>query len=247
MTFVRFFDAKVYDMLELYVNAETLRTLNQFKNTKCAVGLKPLLAFSGTLFDSPIANAYTAAKSIFIDFFRGQEVGTVDVEGLQYLIHFAAVEEEDGQPTPEINMRVYLVKTKKSGQKVPRVELEEMGPRIDFRIGRRRDPDDAVRKEAYKRPEHAKVYLAYNRGNYLIDEANSQQAKSRKNIETDLMGDKMGRIHVGRQDLDQLQTRKMKGLKRKGIADDYDLALSTNGVEEEEESEIKRARRADSV
>lgn len=28
------------------------------------------------------------------------------------------------------------------------------------------------------------------------------------------MGDKMGRIHLGRQDLSELQTRKMKGLKR---------------------------------
>lgn len=28
------------------------------------------------------------------------------------------------------------------------------------------------------------------------------------------MGDKTGRIHLGRQDLDELQTRKMKGLKR---------------------------------
>ena len=60
------------------------------------------------------------------------------------------------------------------------------------------------------------------------------------------MGDKMGRIHLGRQDLSQLQTRKMKGLKRKGMpADDYDVALNTNGVDEE--SEMKRARRADSV
>lgn len=28
------------------------------------------------------------------------------------------------------------------------------------------------------------------------------------------MGDKVGRVHVGKQDLNQLQTRKMKGLKR---------------------------------
>ena len=28
------------------------------------------------------------------------------------------------------------------------------------------------------------------------------------------MGDKIGRIHLGRQDLKELQTRKMKGLKR---------------------------------
>lgn len=33
-------------------------------------------------------------------------------------------------------------------------------------------------------------------------------------METDIIGDKVGRIHLGRQDLNQLQTRKMKGLKR---------------------------------
>ena len=30
----------------------------------------------------------------------------------------------------------------------------------------------------------------------------------------DSVGDKIGRIHLGRQDLSELQTRKMKGLKR---------------------------------
>jgi hypothetical protein len=35
------------------------------------------------------------------------------------------------------------------------------------------------------------------------------------------MGDKLGRIHVGVQDLRQLQTRKVKGLKRRaGESDD---------------------------
>jgi hypothetical protein len=30
----------------------------------------------------------------------------------------------------------------------------------------------------------------------------------------DTMGDKIGRIHLGRQNIDELQARKMKGLKR---------------------------------
>ena len=61
------------------------------------------------------------------------------------------------------------------------------------------------------------------------------------------MGDKMGRIHLGRQDLNQLQTRKMKGLKRKGYAsDEDDLSVGTNGAVEEE-VQLKKARRADSV
>lgn len=42
--------------------------------------------------------------------------------------------------------------------------------------------------------------------------------RQKKNIETDLVGDKLGRIHMGKQNLNNLQTRKMKGLKR-GIED----------------------------
>lgn len=52
-------------------------------------------------------------------------------------------------------------------------------------------------------------------------------------METDLVGDKIGRIHLGRQDLGDLQTRKMKGLKR-GRADDAE----TNGAEMEEKDVI---------
>ena len=162
LTFMRFYDSRILDMLELYVDPDTYRSMNQFKNTKCAVGLKPMLAFSGTLFDSPIANAYTGAKNIFIDFFRGRETGTVDVEGLQYLIQFACQEEEDGQAPPKIHMRVYKIHSKRSGQKLPRVEVEEMGPRLDFRVGRWRDADEALRKEAYKKPQQAKVCCGFN-------------------------------------------------------------------------------------
>ena len=40
------------------------------------------------------------------------------------------------------------------------------------------------------------------------------QPRAKKNISTDLIGDKVGRIHLGKQSLNNLQTRKMKGLKR---------------------------------
>ena len=74
------------------------------------------IAFSGTLFDSPTPNAYTLAKSLFLDLFRGQDAAEVDVEGLQYIIHFAAEEEQDGKPKPQIHMRVYKIVTQRSGQ-----------------------------------------------------------------------------------------------------------------------------------
>ena len=161
LTWVRCFGGQVLDMLELHVVQETARTLQQFKGEKCKVGIKPLLSFSGAQFESPVSNQYTLAKSIFVDFFRGAETQTVDVEGLQLLISFFAGESgENGRPA-EIQMRCWRIFTKKSGHKVPRVEVEEMGPRIDFRVGRTREPDRGVWKEATRKRDGFEVSCSF--------------------------------------------------------------------------------------
>jgi len=182
-------------MLELYIDADNFRSMMQFHGAKAAVGLKPMLVFSGTPFENPIPDTYTLAKSLLTDLFKGQDAASVDVEGLQYTINFSVGEPTDTIPKPTIHMRVYKISTKKSGQKLPRVEVEEMGPRIDFRIGRIKEAEEMIMRESLKRPKQ------------LVP-------KTKKNIETDLLGDKIGRIHVGKQDLKSMQTRKMKGLKR---------------------------------
>jgi len=191
ITLVRTFGYKVLDMLELYLEGDSFRRLAQFKNKKCAVGLKPMLLFAGTPFESPVSNEYSLAKSFFTDFFKGEPADKVDVEGLQYIVSM-------------IHLRVYLIKTKRSGQKLPRVEVEEMGPRMDFRVGRVKEADENVLKEALRK-------------------ARTSQERPKKNISTDIVGDKIGRIHLGKQDLKELQTRKMKGLKRsRDVADSED-------------------------
>jgi len=206
-------------MLELYLDQDSFRTMSQFKTPKCAVGLKPLISFSGTLFDSPTPNVYTVAKSLFTDLFRGEDTTTIDVEGLQYMVHIAASEEVEGQPAPSIHLRVYRIVTKKSGQKLPRVEIEEMGPRMDFRVGRIQEADETVWRESLKKPRQL-------------------EPKTKKNIEMDTMGDKIGKIHVGKQDLSSLQTRKMKGLKRARDEMDVDVETLVN----EELNDAKRSR-----
>ena len=218
LTFVRFFGFKVLDMVEMLVDAETLRTLHQFKSKKAAVGLKPLLSFSGSAFESPTASAYTLIKSVFMDFFKGPDVDNVDVEGLQYMIHISVDEEESSaggsEVKPMVHLRTYMLKTKKdpSSPTLPRVEVEEMGPRIDFRVGRVKEADPEMWKEAMKKPK-------------------GQEARPKKNVETDIIGDKVGRIHMGKQDLSGLQTRKMKGLKRsRDVVDDDEAFL---GAEED--------------
>lgn len=66
---------------------------------------------------------------------------------------------------------------------------------MDFRVGRMREPDESMMKEALKK-------------------AKTTEERTKKNVSMDVMGDKMGRIHMGKQDMGSLQTRKMKGLKR---------------------------------
>jgi ribosome production factor 2 len=225
LTFVRTFDNKILDMLELHLDPESSRMISQFKGRKFAVGLRPmsehsinlqyrhhitkaftnletLVVFAGTAFDSPVENEYTRAKSMFIDFFKGEVSDKIDVEGLQYIVSISAEEPVgDDDVKAAIHLRVYLISTKRSGQKLPRVEVEEMGPRMDFRVGRMQEPEEAMWKEALKKPKVG-------------------EEKTKKNVSTDTMGDKLGRIHLGRQDLSELQTRKMKGLKRSRDVED---------------------------
>ncbi|MCJ1257437.1 rRNA-binding ribosome biosynthesis protein rpf2 [Lignoscripta atroalba] len=212
LTFVRCYGGRILDMLECGVVQETARVLSQFKGAKPRVGVKPLLSFSGTQFEDPSEGGkFALAKSMFLDFFRGGETKEIDVEGLQWMINLSAGEEEDGLGGKRemVYMRCWRLVTKRSGQKLPRVEVEEMGPRVDFRLGRVRDADGSVMKEAMKK-------------------AKGIEPRAKKNVETDIVGDKIGRVHLGRQDLSDLQTRKMKGLKRGRDTD----------IEEEDESEV---------
>jgi ribosome production factor 2 len=185
MTIVRMFDYKVLDMLELLIEPETLRTLSQFKNEKARVGLKPLIAFSGSAFESPTENAYTLAKSILLDLFKGPDVEKVDVEGLQYIMNFSVEEEENDEVKPIIRMRCYLIRTKKAGGSLPKVEVEEMGPRIDFRVGRTKEADVEMLKEAMRKPKglevslHAFTIVPRTHTNNIITGAHEEEHRNR--------------------------------------------------------------------
>ncbi|KAK5774099.1 rRNA-binding ribosome biosynthesis protein RPF2 PWA37_001107 [Arxiozyma heterogenica] len=208
LTFVRTFGYKVYDMIELQV-VENWKLLQDFRKQTFNLGLKPMFCFQGSAFEThPV---YKHIKSLFLDFFRGEVTDLQDVAGLQHVISLTIQGDfHDGEPLPNVLFRVYKLKTYRSeqgGKRLPRVELQETGPRLDFKIGRVHTPSAEMVKEAMKRPKQL-------------------EAKSKKNVERDDMGDHYGRIHLGKQDLSKLQTRKMKGLKSK-----YDQ------MEEDEEDE----------
>ncbi|KAI3659325.1 hypothetical protein MP638_003199 [Amoeboaphelidium occidentale] len=183
----RMFDGKVLDMMEM--NVSDYEGIRAYGNG-CGVGKKPLVVFSGEAF-SKESGVPGMVKSLFLDFFRGDKVKEIALNGLEHVISVTALGQE------KFNFRAHTIQLKKSGTKVPRVQLQEMGPHFDFTVGRVKEADEEALTEALKVPAQKK-------------------AKKEKNIAIDALG-KTGRIHVGKQDFAKLQTRKMKGLSKRKI------------------------------
>ncbi|XP_034018500.1 ribosome production factor 2 homolog [Thalassophryne amazonica] len=187
LIFGRLFDFHVLDMIELGI--EKYVSLAEIKVTKCPEGTKPMLVFAGEAFNAD--EEHRRLKSLLIDFFRGPTVSAVRLAGLEHVLHFTAL---DGK----IYMRSYRCLLKKSGCRTPRIELEEMGPSFDFVIRRTHLASDDLYKTAHKQPKALKP-------------------KKKKNISHDAFGTKFGRVHMQKQDLSKLQTRKMKGLRKRKV------------------------------
>lgn len=176
-------DGHVLDMIELEV--QNYKGLAEFKVPKISVGNKPLIVFSGEQFD--VEFDYQRIKSLLLDVFSGPKTDAIRLSGIEYVIQFLAIE-------GRIHVRFFRISFKKSGTKLPRVELDEMGPRVDFVLRRTILASDDLYKRATAQPGQLKK-------------------KKVKNINKDQLGSTFGRIHMERQDYGKLQTRKLKGLK----------------------------------
>ncbi len=75
-----------------------------------------------------------------------------------------------------------------------------MGPSLDLVLRRTRFASEDLAKAAVKQPKQLKP-------------------KKVKNIEHTPLGDAMGRIHMEKQDIAKIQTRKIKGLKKRKSED----------------------------
>lgn len=210
------------------------------------------MCFQSSLFSSH--PSYILLKSMLLDFYNGHEIDQIPLEGLEAVMTVTAgplkneststMEPTDGkadlvvdagkEDLPLVHLRVYTAKaTAAAGTKTPQVQLAEMGPRLDFRIRRIKFPAEEMMQQALKRAKMEKKDIEKGQG------------KKRKNIETDAMGDLIGKIHMGKQELKNLQSRKMKGLKdpnasaKKRSSDEPTVSGGGEG-----RGKVKRARKA---
>ncbi|XP_029178415.1 ribosome production factor 2 homolog [Nylanderia fulva] len=180
----RMYEHTLLDMVEFGV--ENYKGLKDFKVEKITVGIKPLLVFNGELFENNYE--FGRIKNLLIDMFQREVVEKIRLQGLEHVLSFTAVENK-------ILLRSYRVLLKKSNTRIPRIELEEIGPRADLLCRRNKFASEDLFKQACKKPKELKI-------------------KKKKNISKDTLGTTFGRIHIGTQNIDRLQTRKMKGLKK---------------------------------
>ncbi|KAI0806576.1 Brix-domain-containing protein [Fomes fomentarius] len=235
LTFVRMFDHRVLDMCE--VGVEGWKSMADFKTPKATPGHKPLLHFASDLFDTH--PRFIQLKSMLMDLFNGEVIDGIHLSGIEHVISISlgptpatlnaatstlqasGTPSEDVSSLPKIHIRSYTIRLLASGTRIPRVELTPMGPSLDVTLRRHTEADGEAWKQAMKRPKLKKQDVEKGVG------------KKKKNLEVDEMGDLRGRIHVGKQDLGKLQTRKMKGLK-KGLESD-EMGEDEMDVDEEEE------------
>lgn len=233
----RLFDHQLLDMQEFGI--VDYRPIADIAGPKIGIGSKHPMIFTGQAFEQ--RPEFQRVKSLVLgsrlspriltrrltslaDFYQGQEVKLIDLAAMDHVMCWTA--DDDGQ---RLYLRVYRLVLKKSGSRLPRVELAEVGPAVDFELRRSLGASKETMHEALKvsrtiKPKKVKNVTQRTDGSY-------------------------GRIHLGRQDLSQLHLRKIKGLKRRsgGEAEAQSNAPDAEAEEavndEPELTPRKRARR----
>lgn len=185
----RTYDHHIYDLIE--VGVENFKRMDSFtydKKLAPQAGSKPFIVFSGELFES--VDELKHLKEVLLELLRGEVVDNLNLAGLGRVYVCTAISSN----------RVFLthcaMRLKKSGTIVPRIELVEIGPSMDFVVRRHRLPNESLRKEAMKT-------------------AKDKLHKKIKNVSKDALQGKLGKIYVPDQKVGEMPLpNKAKGVKR---------------------------------
>jgi len=184
----RCFDHSILDMQEFAVSG--YKPVSKFsKVVKQSFGSDPLVIFQGSGFDQD--DALKKVKNLLLDFFRAPPDDTIALSALEHVVVFSVLDPPRAfgteEPPKVVNMRHYRIELKKSGTKIPRVELVEIGPACDLKLDRSRWSDPAVFKAACKRPKEV-------------------TPKKVKNVSTDALGNTRGRLRIEPQNFNKINS-----------------------------------------
>ncbi|TFJ82735.1 hypothetical protein NSK_005928 [Nannochloropsis salina CCMP1776] len=211
----RTYDKHLLDMVEFGVSSvEGLDAVKATEKKRC--GSKPCLIFAGDGWHQDAT--LERIQNLFMDFFRVDEVNKVALAGIDAVTSFTAM------GTDSILVRNYHVKFKKSQGRVPNVLLEAMGPNFTLTVRRHQLAAPDLWRTACKQPK-------------------GLRPKKVKNESTNVLGETVGRVHVGRQDLASMRVKRVKALRKgrgereEGEAETGDGVAEGGAMDESDEGE----------
>jgi len=155
------------------------------------IGSKPLLTFVGEWEADELAKR---CKNFLADFLRGPDVDAINLAGLD-AVYAVGLRTDGERRIIEIAPHRLRLAKAKAGGPVPDATLAPSGAPLILELRRDHKPSLELWKIALKQPKALK-------------------AKKKKNIKTTSLGDTVGRIHLGKQMTNEIQTRKVKALRK---------------------------------
>lgn len=179
----RLFDGHLLDMFEFGVDSFT--AIEEFPGPKKMFGSKPLMIFQGDQWD--LDSQFIRLQNFLLDFFRSDKIDKISLKGVDHVLVCTVSDSK-------VFIRGYSVSFKKSGTKIPNVHLAEMGPFLDLSVRRTNLGSDDMWKEACRKPKVIKPTKV-------------------KNVTSNAFGDKVGQIHMKKQNLDKMGGRRSTALR----------------------------------
>lgn len=194
LIFGRTFGFRILDMIEFEIMH--IRPMAGFKKPLLSsAGSVPCIMFNGDDYHS--SETTEKIQSLFVDIFgKPQSVETLHLGGIDRIISFTLSVSD--YPSPFVTLRQFHISLlKNQGSNLPKVDLVEVGPKLDLIVRRTQFAPDSLWRESMR---------------VAID---PQAERRQKNISKNELGDKVGQIHVGKQDLSTIAIARMKALDRK--------------------------------
>jgi ribosome production factor 2 len=180
----RLFDGHLLEMVEFGI--EDFVSITQFHSASTKrVGSKPCLLFIGDQWEND--EQFKKTKNLFVDLFRGEEVDKLDLSGLDHGIVCTALDNK-------ILFRLYSLHLQDNGSRIPSVEITQSAPSFTLTLRRTKFASHDLWKAACRQPKELKV-------------------KKVKNHSSTTFGAHLGRIHMEKQNLDEMKVRMAKALR----------------------------------
>lgn len=151
------------------------------------VGSKPAFVFLGDQWENE--STFSRIQNLLVDFFRGDKVDKLSLQALDHVLVFTV-------SAGVIYMRPFAIDFKKSGTRIPDVDLVPFGKKLNLNVRRTQLAKEEVWKLALRAPK-----------------SSTPKVKNKSKTE---IGETLGRIHLKKQNLDKMDTRRVSALRTTG-------------------------------